>query len=191
MNRRKAINRILIFASGSVLAYGGYRWYLLKQSPDFSYLEQRKNLLTSLADTIIPATDTPGAAQAAIGGFMAILIRDCTPVESQNRFIDGLKDLEKYCSKKFGRAYANCSQDQKNEILRHFEKEGKPFGGLAGKVEGRYVGMPFFQTLKRAATIGYCTSQLGATQGLAYDYIPQKFLGCIPLAPGQKGWATK
>jgi Gluconate 2-dehydrogenase subunit 3 len=191
MNRRKAINRILVFAGGSALLYGGYRAYELEKSPDLSYLERRKGLLTHLADTIIPPTDTPGAAEAGVGEFMVILIRDCTARESQNTFIGGLKELEKYCTHHYGHPFPECSQAQKIAVLDYFENQGKPRPGLLGKAERRYLGMSFFQTLRRAAAIGYCSSQLGATRGLAYDYIPQKYLGCIPLAHGQKAWATK
>jgi hypothetical protein len=38
--------------------------------------------------------------------------------------------------------------------------------------------------------LGYCTSEVGATQALAYAHVPGDYRGCVPLRPRQKGWAT-
>jgi hypothetical protein len=49
---------------------------------------------------------------------------------------------------------------------------------------------PFFALLKELTVLGYCTSELGATQGLAYLAVPGEYRGCVGLRPGQKSWAT-
>src|SRR5271170_511402 len=105
MKRRKAIKGLLLFTGGALVAISGYEWHDLKKDPDLDYLKEKKNLLASLAESIIPATEVPGAKQAAVEDFMIVLLRDCTPVETQNRFIDGLKSLEKYCHSQYGRSF--------------------------------------------------------------------------------------
>ncbi|MGY0037942.1 gluconate 2-dehydrogenase subunit 3 family protein [Pedobacter sp. NJ-S-72] len=55
----------------------------------------------------------------------------------------------------------------------------------------KFLGIPFFIILKQLTVEGYCTSQTGATKGLAYDYIPRTFASCIPLTKNQRSWATK
>ena len=71
------------------------------------------------------------------------------------------------------------------------EEKGKPFPGIVGKVEKRLAGESFFTVLKKYTVLGYCTSEAGVTKALAYDYIPGKYVGDMPLAPGQKAWATQ
>ena len=83
-----------------------------------------------------------------------------------------------------------CSETEKMTIVSHAEKQGRPYPGLMGKVSGKLLGDSFFMTLKKYTMIGFCTSMQGATKAMAYDYVPGKYQGCIPLQPGQKCWAT-
>jgi hypothetical protein len=191
MKRRKAIGRILLAGGGTAAAYSGYKWYDLKKTPDLVYLEQRRNLIADLAETIIPATETPGAKDADVHDFIIIMVKDCTETQSQNKFIGGLKDLEHYCASAYDKPFGKCTENEKQQVLKHFEEKGKNFKGILGKVQNRFLGKSFFTTLKEYTVEGYCSSQIGATRGLNYKPIPGKYLGCIPMEPGQKSWATK
>ncbi|MFI4945488.1 MAG: gluconate 2-dehydrogenase subunit 3 family protein [Burkholderiales bacterium] len=44
--------------------------------------------------------------------------------------------------------------------------------------------------LKDLTLVGFFTSQIGATQVLAYEKVPGGYRGCVELRPGQKTWAT-
>jgi hypothetical protein len=191
MNRRKAIGRIILAGVGGVLAFGGYKWYEVAKHPDLPWLEHQQELLAALADTIIPPTDTPGARQAGVQDFMIVLLKDCTDRHTLNKFIDGLKDLESHCRSKYHTSFAGCSGADRIAILTHFEKKDRPLPGIWGKAGSRYLGNPFFSTLKEYTALAYCTSELGATRGLAYVPVPTEYHGCLPLQPGQPAWATK
>jgi hypothetical protein len=191
MKRRKAIGRILLAGGGTVAAYSGYKWYDLKRTPDLTYLDQSRDLIADLAETIIPATDTPGAKEARVHDYIILMIKDCTDIKSQNKFIGGLKDLEHYCASVYERSFAKCTENEKQQVLKHFEEKGRNYKGIIGKAQNRFLGKSFFNTLKEYTASGYCSSEIGATKGLAYVHIPGKFLGCIPMQPGQKSWATK
>jgi Gluconate 2-dehydrogenase subunit 3 len=186
MNRRKAIGRIILAGIGGTLAFGGYKWYEGDKTPDLAWLEQQKDLLAALADTIIP-----GARAAGVQDFMIILLRDCTDRRSLNNFIDGLKDLQSYCRSNYQPPFTRCSEAGRISTLTHFEEKGRLPSGIWGKAESRYLGKPFFITLKEYTVTAYCTSELGATHGLAYVPVPVNYHGCVPLQPGQPAWATK
>jgi hypothetical protein len=190
MNRRKAIFRISLAGLGIAAAGTGYKWWGLVKSPDLTYLGSNKDLLGALCETIIPATDSPGAKDTGTPDFVIKMIRHCTPRKEQNNFIHGLNDIQSHCQSKYGQPYERCSPDQQTAALAHFEEKGQPYGGKIGKVELRLMGRSFYAILKDYTIQGYCTSQLGATKGLNYVYIPGGFSGCIPLEPGQKAWAT-
>jgi Gluconate 2-dehydrogenase subunit 3 len=191
MNRRKAITRIFLAGIGGGLAFSGYKWYDWNKTPDIDYLEHHRELISALAETIIPATDTPGAREAGVSDFIVTMIRDCTDRISANKFIDGLKELQHYCQSHFQQPFEKCGGPNQQATLQHFEEKGKPFKGVIGKAQNRWLGKSFFTTLKAYTVEGYCTSEAGATKGLAYLYIPGSYHGCIPLQPGQKAWATK
>jgi hypothetical protein len=191
MNRRKAIGQIALTGIGGGLLLAGYKWYDWTRTPDITYIEQHKELITALAATIIPTTDTPGAREAGVGDFIVTMIRDCTDRMSANKFIDGLKDLGHYCQSHFDKPYEQCSESDQQAILHYFEEKGTPYKGIVGKAQDAYLGRSFFATLKKYTVEGYCSSEIGATKGLSYLYIPGSFHGCIPLQPGQKAWATR
>ena len=190
MNRRKAILRISLAGLGIATAGTAYKWWSLVKRPDLDYLRQNKDLIAALAETIIPATTTPGAKDVGTQDFILKMILDCTPRKEQNTFIGGLRDLQDHCLHKFNRPYQDCSAAEQEATLAGAEEKDKPFKGVAGKLESRLLGRSFFAILKDYTVQGYCTSQPGASIGLAYSYIPGSFSGCIPLQPGQKAWAT-
>jgi hypothetical protein len=191
MKRRKAIGLLLLAGGGTAVSVGGYKWYDWNKPFDHAFLDKKKELLAALADTILPATDTPGAKEAGAGDFISVMVKDCTERKSQNKFIDGLKELEAYCSSNYNKNYVHCSLAEQQAVMRHFQQKGRPMKGIMGKVQNRYLGKSFFTTLKEYTVLGYCTSELGASKGLAYVAVPGRFNGCIPLEKGQKTWATK
>jgi hypothetical protein len=191
MNRRKAIGRIVLGVAATGAIFSGYKWYDWHKTPDIGWLEQQRDTLAALAETILPATpDAPGAKEAGVADYILIMIRDCTDRMSANKFIDGVRALDGHCRSAYGRPFASCSPDQQIKVMKEFEESGRPSKGLLGKAENKYLGRSFYTTLKQYTVQGYCTSQLGATKGLRYVLVPGSYQGCIPKLPGQKAWAT-
>lgn len=190
MNRRKAILNMALFTGAGAAALGGYGYFRFFSKPALETLGKEEELLSALAETIIPATDTPGARECGVGPFIMLMVKDCTPRTSQNRFLDGLMDVKAYAADKFGKPFTACSVAERGSIIAHFEKRDRPYGSVAGKISKRLIGDSFFVTLKKYTVLGYCSSQPGATKAMAYDYIPGSYQGCMPLQPGQKCWST-
>lgn len=192
MKRRTAIGRIVLLGGGTVAAWSGYKWYDWNKTPDLTFVKQNEALLIALAETIIPATpDAPGAKEAGVGPFIIKMLEDCTDIKSQNKFINGLKDLQAHSLSKYNRPYEHCREEEQYAMLKQVEKEDKPWSGLMGKVQNRFLGRSFFTTLKHYTVEGYGTSSLGATKGFVYVPVPGSYRGCIPLQSGQKSWASK
>ena len=190
MNRRKAISRIAVIGLGAAVTGAAYKWWSLARTPDLGYLRQNTLLLAALSETIIPSGDTPGANEAKCATFIIRMVADCTPRKEQNTFISGLQDVQAHCRHAFGKPFEACSPADQTAALTRFQEKGRPYQGLAGKVESRLTGRSFFTILKDYTIYGYCTSEPGATKGLAYLYIPGSYNGCTSLQPGQKSWAT-
>lgn len=190
MDRRKALKGLLLFGGGAAAVAGGIKSFQWYKKPDLQQLPGYKPLIAELAETIIPRTDTPGAKDAGVQDYIITMIQDCTPAKLQNKFMDGLADVQHYAQAQYSRSFLECSKEQRHNVLAHFEKRDRQYSGLAGKVQRRLFGDGFFVTLKKYTVQGYCTSIQGATQGLAYDYIPGRYQGCATLEPDQKCWAT-
>jgi len=191
MNRKKAILSLFLIGGGATAGFTGYKWFSIHKTPDISFLDAHQALIADLAETIIPATDTPGAKAAMAHISLISLIKQTADRKTQNIFIDGLKDVESYSSDHYNKTFTALTAAQQAEIVGHFRDAGKNYSGMIGKLKNKFIGKSFFHILKEYSTTAFCTSKSGATQTLAYDFIPGAYRACIPMTAGQKSWATK
>lgn len=194
MNRRLAVKSILAYGFLSVSAVSLYELLRLNRSPDIKYILSKKNVIAQLAEVIIPRTDTPGAMDAHVEDYIIHALTKLLPRKTCNNFVDGLQELEKKAEMRYKQSLSHCNDDQKKKLLvelstsRIFEIPG---GTILRKVNRKLRGDGFFDTLRTLTIVGYCTSEKGATQCLAYDHIPVHYLPCIPYSSQQRSWATK
>lgn len=76
-------------------------------------------LIDEVADVIIPTTGTPGAKAAAVGPFIAMMVKDCYPDDAQKAFVKGLEDLEKRSKDEFTKSFVELSAEQRQQLLNN------------------------------------------------------------------------
>ena len=175
IDRREAVQRMSLILGGALSTQltAGLMGQVLNDGPSVEVSEAQKTILTELADVIIPATETPGAKEAGAEQFIIRVIRDCHPIEEQKTFYGGLAKIDEASQKAHNKNFIDLTEEQKIAVVDDTAKNNKAF----------------FNQMKQLTVTGYFTSEIGATQALAYLPIPGKFEGDIPLAPGQKTWA--
>ncbi len=192
MNRKSAIRNILGLVVLGGISGSIYEYFFKHSEPiPLKLLPSKKLLIAELAELIIPRTDTPGAKDAKVEDYIIKMINENTDAQGQRSFLTGLGEIESYAHSKFHKLFISCSQQEKIEILKHFENKGNYHFEILNKINRKLSGKPFFFQLRDLTVEGYCTSLIGATQGMAYDAIPVNFEACIPLKPKQLAWATK
>lgn len=191
MQRRKAIRNLIFWGIGGTSMLTGIRCMPSNGTTDIAYLEKNIELLAAISDVIIPTTDTPGAKDAGVDRFIVQIIKDCVDVKTKNHFINGLKALQGYSLDSYSKPFTKCSIQEKEQIIAKFEKMSFFNNSTLRKIRNRLIGKPFFVMLKEYIIEGYCSSELGATQGLSYVMIPGSYKGKIKIEEGQKAWATK
>ena len=152
-------------------------------------LEKHYQLINELAETIIPETESPGAKKAKVAAYIIHIVGEGELRQEQLEFMRGLRQIESYCYRTHNRSFINCSTTEKQAVLTHFEEKAFFRSMILNKIRKKIFGRPFISQLKELTVEGYCTSMLGSTQGLAYDYIPGGFDGCTLLQSGQRSWA--
>jgi hypothetical protein len=145
----------------------------------------QESLIAEIAELIIPTTDTPGAKDAQVPQFISVMIRDCYPEADQLRFKEGLDQLEQNSQSTYSRSFVDLEQEQQVTLLSQAEADAR-----TQRENNREAGQPFFLLMKELTLIGYFTSEVGATQALAYVQVPGSYDSCTSLEPGQKAWAT-
>ena len=123
MNRRKAINRVLIIGAGGGVLYFGRHLFRYFVKPELENLDSHLELISDLAETIIPETDSPGAKQAGVGKFIIRMVRDCTNASSQHNFLEGLNDIQEYSDDVYHKPFSSCNQSEKDKAIRCFLAE--------------------------------------------------------------------
>lgn len=199
MKRRDALARVALLMGGTLSAPTMLAFLEgCKSSTEtsttltFPFTADQKNLVSEVAEIIIPKTDTPGAKDAKVGEFIEMMLKDCYDAKDQDSFAKGLAELE---SKDFLKA----SPADQTKILTEMESAAKSESEKstaerkkfteAGKEYTDNAGVPFFRLVKELTLLGYFTSEPGATQALEYVAVPGRYDGCIDLKPGQKAWA--
>lgn len=148
------------------------------------FTEGEKDMITAMANQIIPDTDTPGAVKAGVPEFIIGMIQDTFPEEDQNNFHTGLKTFDSWCNDQNGNDFTQLSNDQQEEAVRALDELI-----LGPNTEGS-EDLSFYRTFKELTLLGFFTSKTGATETLRYVQIPGDYKGCIPYQEGDKAWAT-
>ncbi|MBU1377170.1 MAG: gluconate 2-dehydrogenase subunit 3 family protein [Alphaproteobacteria bacterium] len=130
--------------------------------------------LDAVAELIIPATDTPGARAAGVPQFVDRALTDYYDPADGARYKAGLDQIDRDARAAHGAAFVALTGAQQLALLTRYDTEG----------------MASFRALKELVTIGYFTSEPGATIALRYDPVPGDYHGCVPLKDIGRAWAT-
>ncbi|MET0356444.1 MAG: gluconate 2-dehydrogenase subunit 3 family protein [Cellvibrio sp.] len=133
-----------------------------------------------IADLIIPTTDTPGALAVNVHGFLDTYLTECVSKYDQQKFLNGLKKIDTVANNKFRKTFLTCTPKQQTQLLTALEKSELGFTA---------EDKSFFTQFKSLTLFGYYTSEIGATQELAYLAIPGGYQGNFPFAKVGKAWA--
>jgi hypothetical protein len=151
-------------------------------------------LLDEVGETIIPATNTPGAKAAQIGEFMKVFVTDCYTGPQQEAFTKGLVQLDEACNKMQGKSFIDCDAKQRTDLLLALEKEAKDFNDKVnkandGKKEEDKAPVHYYTMIKQLTIFGFFTSKTGATETLRHVPVPGKYDGAFPYKKGDRAWA--
>ncbi|HCS63819.1 MAG TPA: hypothetical protein DIW64_06870 [Cellvibrio sp.] len=137
-------------------------------------------LVRELGEIIIPTTDTPGAIAAGVHDFLNHFAVYCASKEKQQALLAGLNRIDDSAKTRFSTPFLSASKTQQIELLTNMEKAADGFTADDRK---------FFKQLKALVTFGYYTSEIGATQELAYLAIPGGYKGNFKFKQVGKAWA--
>ena len=138
-------------------------------------------LVATVAEHIIPQTDTPGARAVGVHGFVDTLLTDHYPVTERDRFLAGLAGLDARAQSAHGRTFAQCAPGQRVALLTAMDAQA--YGPSRGE-DGW-----FFRCMKELTLVGYYTSEIGASRELRVNPMGT-YLGDIPFpASGGREWS--
>lgn len=180
MNRRLALKQLGLVTAGVALLPG-----CMKQAPkpasialkNIQVNSAQEAVVAEVSETLIPATNMPGAKALNLQQFILRMVDDCQPSESQKDFEAGLKAFEDAVDKKYGKSFDQLSVADRKTFLSELDATAK-----TEREEERLSPMSRFYLLTRRYTIqGFASSEYVLTNVLPYNMIPGKFIGCVPI----------
>jgi hypothetical protein len=215
INRREAIRRVSALLGGAAFVGGtGLLTAYAKASAPVDgtigrFRAEDIAFLDEIAETILPATKTPGAKAAKTGAFMALMVTDSYSPAEQRIFHEGMRNLDDLTRKANNVSFMEATPPQRTAVLTALDHEQKhvmdaremaerrkkglaPLPGTAVMEAAAGVNQPthYFRMMKELALLGYFTSELGCTQALRYIESPGRYDACIPYTAGEPAWAA-
>lgn len=187
MNRRTALKQTALIA-------GGIAWL-----PSCSFFEEDKvsialnnlqikprheKLLAALVETIIPATDTPGAQELQVHHFVLVMADDCLAKPEQEVFVKGLDQFVPYVKKHYDQSFLKSDAAERENILRSIMEAELASPQDENEPDGPAV-QNFLAFTKQHTIQGYMVSQYVMTEVFPYQLVPGTFKGCVPTSEVQ------
>jgi hypothetical protein len=200
MNRREAIQKTALalgYTLSAPLVSAVLNGCKAKSNLAFTpvfFTGDQGRLVSAIAETILPRTNTPGAIDAGVPGFIDDLLGTVYSPEQQKGFTVGLAAFAEEAKAEIGDDFIDATPEQQLTFLK--KKNAEALQGNGGSqsegwwAAGTGSSKPFFLEIKELTVLGFFTSEAGATQVLQYKQVPGPFKGCVPLTEVGKAWAT-
>ena len=137
---------------------------------------QQNETVATIAELIIPKTDTPGARDAGVAAFIDVMLADWADDEQRQMFTTGLANIDERSRTAYRKTFVACTAEQQAEILEDLDYE------LARLRDTKSdTSKNFFQAMKWLTLTGYYTSEIGSTSELHYRVVPGRYEPCYTL----------
>ncbi len=195
INRREAIRRVSALLGGVALVGGAgllaaqEKAGLPAEGARGEFSAEDIALLDEIAETILPATKTPGAKAAHTGAFMALMVTDSYHPAEQEVFREGMRKVDDAMKRANNVSFMQATPPQRFALLTVLDQEQKHMMDARAAAETGNEPVHYFRMMKELALLGYFTSEIGCTQALRYMETPARFDPCLPYAAGEPAWA--
>jgi hypothetical protein len=191
MNRRDWLTALgaalAVPRSDDVLAMGRTLHARVSRGAPLQVLSpQQSELVATLAELILPETDTPGARAARVHEFIDLMLAERFDAADRDRFLAGLADVDTRAKARGAGDFLRAAAAQQLEVLTTLDDElaqerDADRAGVKWRGRAAAPDKNFFQRMKWLTLLGYYTSEIGFTQELRAQIIPGRYDGCVPL----------
>ena len=148
----------------------------------------QREQVAMIAEAIIPKTDTPGAIEAGVPGWIEVIVQDCFEPADQEVIVNGLADLMRRCQKAHGKNISQLTGPEQVAFLTKMHEATLVDKRKAQKA-GQSPRRTFLEQFKDLTKLCYVGSEVGATKSFDFMMVPGKWVASMPLETGQKVWA--
>lgn len=177
IDRRDVFAGLLGFAATAALPKSAWAGAAAK-----SYVTAGQTpFLASFVDTLIPATDTPGAKAAGVHLGLVALLERWASVKTRAATLTTIAAIQADLGRRAGAPFVTAKPAARLSALSALDAEAF--------ATPRPSAWADYRTFKALAVRLYYTSEIGASQELRYDPLPGGYFGDVPFTAGDRAWA--
>src|ERR1700737_2656908 len=126
MNRREALKRVAWLMGGTISASAilaiekGYSATTSAGSRPAILRPPQVAIVSAVAEIMIPRTDTPGAIDVGVPGFIDLMLRDVYTQADRDRYLAGLADIDASALAENGKKFVALELQQQVALVRKF-----------------------------------------------------------------------
>jgi hypothetical protein len=139
----------------------------------------RMTLLSAVADTIIPQTDTPGALGAHVPAKFDSLLTNWASAERKVELVGALTKINDAAMAQQKKGFAALSPEQRKALLTPYDvaalkavPDTRGLKGMAAMFAGPAVADPGYAKLRELIILLYFYSEEALTTELVYEHVP-------------------
>lgn len=150
---------------------------------------EQLEVVATMAEHIIPTTDTPGGRAAGVHRYVDALLTDYYSKREHDQFLSGLAQFQARAQTLNGAEFLKSTPEQQHAVMADVDAMTYPLGGgraanAAATTDIRF----FFRRMKEVTLAGYYMSEVGATKEL-HEMPMGAYKGDIPYSSVGKAWA--
>jgi gluconate 2-dehydrogenase gamma chain len=155
------------------------------------------SLLSAIADTMIPVTDTPGALAAGVPAKLDGMLANWASTETKMKIIDALGRIETAAMTQKNKTFAALSTQDRVAILRPHDASAlkrvpapanapkpHPFSPTVWVADDGYL------KLKELVVTLYYSSEIAMTEELVYEHVPGAWVPSMKTTGSTRPWAS-
>lgn len=172
MERRTVLKYLVVIAGGTAILPS----CMHKESKasillrNMSITAEQETMLAEFAETLIPASATPGAKDTYTHIFTMRMLDDCYEKKEQHVFTKGMKEVEDMVKDRHKTNFAKATAAQRADILTTLEEK-----------KGSDDAQAFYKLMKNLTIQGYLTSKPVMADIFNYELVPGRYNPAYPV----------
>jgi gluconate 2-dehydrogenase gamma chain len=189
MDRRAMMERVM-FLIGATAASGLTSEALAKVAVKKKrfFPTAQFSLMSAVADTLVPTTDTPGAVAAGVPATFDALLGNWASANTKQLLTGALASIDKLATDSDKKGFAALSPARRTALLIQHEKSAlktvprtDKLVGLAAMMAGPSVADPGYAKLKDLLVSTYYLTEIALTKELIYEHVPGPFVPSLKI----------
>jgi gluconate 2-dehydrogenase gamma chain len=198
MDRRALMQRVALLIGAASLPADAFAAVAKGKGKRKAFLTSAQfALLSAVADTIIPVTDTPGAVATGVPRQLDGMLANWASAVRRTEMVGALTEIDALALTAYKKGFAALDPARRKSLLVDYDKAALKLGpprkermtAFAAMVAGPPVANPGFLRIKDLVIALYYSSEVALTKELIYEHVPGPFVPSMKVTPETRPFA--